>query len=46
MRVDSPNPVFGRMLPIGGPEGELRVMTQQPVAGKPVKLADKVDPAS
>jgi Mn-containing catalase len=30
VRVDKPNPVFGRMLQqaIGGPEGELRVMTQ------------------
>lgn len=30
VRVDNPNPVFGRMLQqaIGGPEGELRVMTQ------------------
>ena len=30
VRVDNPNPVFARMLQqaIGGPEGELRVMTQ------------------
>src|SRR5919107_784549 len=30
VRVDKPNPVFARMLQqaIGGPEGELRVMTQ------------------
>ncbi|MFL5846253.1 MAG: manganese catalase family protein [Solirubrobacteraceae bacterium] len=30
VRVDKPNPVFGRMLQqaIGGPEGEMRVMTQ------------------
>jgi Mn-containing catalase len=30
VRVDKPNPVYGRMLQqaIGGPEGELRVMTQ------------------
>src|SRR4051812_48455224 len=30
VRVDNPNPVFGRMLQqaIGGPEGELRVMSQ------------------
>src|SRR3954453_18377621 len=30
VRVDNPNPVFARMLQqaIGGPEGEMRVMTQ------------------
>src|SRR3954465_7991389 len=30
VRVDKPNPVFGRMLQqaIGGPEGEMRVMNQ------------------
>src|SRR4051812_34384030 len=30
VRVDNPNPVFGRMLQqaIGGPEGEMRVMNQ------------------
>jgi Mn-containing catalase len=46
VRVDNPNPVFGRMLQqaIGGPEGELRVMNQYLFQGfnhrGPVKYRD------
>ena len=43
VRVDKPNPVFGRMLQqaIGGPEGELRVMTQYLFQGFGYRGPDK-----
>jgi Mn-containing catalase len=43
VRVDKPNPVFARMLQqaIGGPEGELRVMTQYMFQGFGYRGPDK-----
>jgi Mn-containing catalase len=43
VRVDNPNPVFARMLQqaIGGPEGELRVMTQYMFQGFGYRGPDK-----
>ena len=43
VRVDKPNPVFARMLQqaIGGPEGELRVMTQYLFQGFSYRGSDK-----